>query len=276
MRIFMIRTGVLAVSIGISAAAWASELAEDGKYIAHGPAATADFEAGLYKLSSLYARGVWPSQQVISAGVGKEDIPRDQLAQVHSYIEMVVANRYWPTSDASVRGVRHLYDKRTAILLWQKVDKKNDINMEITASTIEFTATFTSAKAFDRSPADVTKDVILKELGGLLAIPQELLAKGVVAVSTVDVGGTAVAIGTVRVPSRKYPEDGDDSEDAEATESSEDAGDTKWRGGSLDRFYWYNSITFWTVKGKIFVSVMPIIGAQSRPYTISLEESKDK
>jgi hypothetical protein len=235
----------VAAWVSVSVLAYASGRAADGRYVAHGPGATAEFEAGLYQLHPSYARGVWPTPEVLAGGLEKDAIPQVQRSEVNAYVERVVPRKYRPFPDGTVRGLRAVYDKRDAILLSKKIDE--NLTVETTTTTTVLTVTFKSAKLFDWTPAQVTGASLLDKLGTLLVIPPEQLVQAQVTLAPAEVAGTTIVKGRVRIP------------------SPPDAGE------GLMGFRWYNQIDFWTVRGMLFVSVVPFEGAVAQPPEIKLD-----
>ena len=237
----------LIVCVCLVAVARASATTADGMYDAHGPNATVEFEEGLYKLDLYFARGVWPSQSVMNAGVAKDAITKEPRGLTNEYIQRVLSKDFWPTPKSDMKGIRHKYDGRDAILVWDQIN--DNVRVECVSTTAALTVTIESPKTLDRAPKDVTKQSILVEFGRFFDVPRELLLKGEVDVATTDVAGVMIAKGVARIPSP--------------------AGTDQWRDG----FRWYNSIHFWTVRGKLSATVVPFRdGGVAETPQIKLEE----
>jgi len=240
----------VAILICGATSAWATEVGTDKKYLPHGPAITSELETGLHKIAPCFAKGIWPSNEMIAARKDRSGNYRNSTGIARVYVKRVIAKDFRPSVGSDIIGLRGMYTGGGDAILLAKALHKHMV-VQVTLTTGSLTATFKSAKILDWEPEKITKEVLLEKFGVFLNIPQEQLAKARVEIKQAKINDKKTIVhGVVHVP------------------SPEKAGQ-----GAVGR-KWYNSIAFWADKGSLFVAVFPQDGVVARPETISFDPPK--
>jgi len=164
-----------------------------------GPDETAALERGLFDLMGVYQLAIWPRQDILSAGVGSADLPKEYVQAVKASLEKVVGGAVKPVEFDSGEwlGLRKLRFERNFISgTFTSADGKCKAQFQATCD--DMAITFASEELLSEDPGDMTTDRISALAKAFLNIPTEKVAMLKADGAVGSVAGTAVYHGVLR------------------------------------------------------------------------------
>jgi hypothetical protein len=224
-----------------------------------GPPETASLEKELNRRLGVYSDGIWPRTEILQSALRGVELPELYISRLQKWLPIIIKKEYLPDiiDPNQFYGTPQLHGPGDFII-GELHNPKQNVTVQFQADGIGLVFTAISKNYFPNDVNNLTDADIIKAIASLVKYPEDKIR-------TISIEKKTEAMGDVDkkvlVCYGKLRSDGYDEAKPPFSTS------TRTQGKMENVRTWWNYMTFWMTKGKIFFSAT-MVNFETNPSTL--------
>jgi len=259
---------IVGIVVGAACLLWPAELVgriSGPDFQLVGPPETAELEGALSKRLGVYAWGIWPRAEKLEKAIAGPNLPKEYVQRIQTWVETILSKDLFPKAMDPNQWYGLLKaNGYNDFIVGQWQNAKGTVRVQFRATGLLLVVTATSKQYFPDGPAGLTDQQIINAITALVNYPEEKVKDIAIEKHFEQMGdpNNRVLVCYGKLMDRQY--DGTKAPLPDGTNMP----------------IWWNHMTFWVTKNKIFFSSSTVnwesFPASLDPYVFKLSASTER